>query len=450
MNNKKQRLLLEYVVSSPDTFALCKHIIKSDYFDPDLRKTVDFIHEYYDKYNATPTPSQIDAETNVSLKARDDVSRAEIKFMSDQIEAFCKRRAFEQAIVKSSKLINEVASDVDYGTAEQLIRDAITISLNRDLGLDYFSNPDVRLDEQSRVPLRTPTRWKEFDDLLGGGLARKEILLFSANSGGGKSITLANLALNFLMQSRTPGSKEKMNVLYLSLELSEEMIAQRFDQMLSGVSSVIWAQHKDEIAQTINLVAPQMGKLTIKRMPVGTNSNRIRAYLKEFELVHGYVPDMIVVDYLDLMGANEHVSADNVFEKDKRATEQLRDILFDFNMFGATASQQNRSAIDAQELNQGHIAGGISKVNTVDWYVSIIMNATMKAAGEIGFVFLKSRSSDAVGKQLFLKWDNGFLRILNRDADPVDDDGVIDPNKIKKNQSTKRGWDDLFDTGDGQ
>lgn len=426
-NNNKQRLLVEYLISSPDAFALCKGIVKSEYFDPEYRKSVDFIHTYYDKYSATPSTEQIEAETELKLR-KHEITRDQILYVSDQVETFCRRRAVQQAIVAAPKMIAEG----DYGKVEQMIRDAISVTLNRDIGLNYFADPLSRLESQIAVPSRTSTLWGAVDECLGGGLARREIILFSANSGGGKSITLANLALNFLAQDKYPGSKQKMDVLYISLELSEEMIAQRFDTMYTGISSVIWQSKYKEIAESVGDIGNHMGRLTIKRMPSGTNANAIRAYIKEFELKNGYVPDLLVIDYLDLMGSNEHVSADNVFEKDKRAAEQLRDILFDYNMFGATASQQNRSAIDAPELNHSHIAGGISKVNTVDWYVSIVMNATMKAAGEIGFVFLKTRSSDGVGKQVYLKWDNATLRIKNLPKDEdVDDDGVIS-NRLAK------------------
>jgi KaiC/GvpD/RAD55 family RecA-like ATPase len=347
-------------------------------------------------------------------------------YCSDEIETFCRRRAVQQAILAAPKMI----ADEDYGGVENLIKDAISVSLNRELGLEYFLSPLERLRALAATPQRTPTLWTAFDQLLGGGLARKEILLFSANSGGGKSITLANLALNFLMQEKFPGAGKKMDVLYISLELSEELIAQRFDTMYTGISSVCWQDNYRRIADEVKDIGQHMGRLTIKHMPSGTNANAIRGFLKEFELKNGYIPDLLVIDYLDIMGANEHVSADNVFEKDKRSAEQLRDILFEYNMYGATASQQNRSAIDAQELNHSHIAGGISKVNTVDWYVSIIMNSTMKAAGEIGFAFLKTRSSDGVGKTIYLKWDNNSLRIKNMPKDEeVDDDGVIS-NKI--------------------
>ena len=125
------------------------------------------------------------------------------------------------------------------------------------------------------------------------------------------------------------------------------------------------------------------------------------------------------------MGANEKVSADNISEKDKQSAEQLREIIFDYNMIGATASQQNRSAIEAEQLHQGHIAGGITKVNTVDVYVSIVLTPTMKAGGEICFVFLKTRNSDGVGKTIYLTWINNSLRIMNPGGRSIGKDTII-------------------------
>lgn len=422
--NNKQQLLLEYLISSADTFAVCKSIVKPDYFNPEYRKTVEFVHDYYDKYSALPSPEQISAETDVRLAVR-QITKDQIAYCSDEVEKFCRRKALEQAVLAAPAYI-----DKDNGDAiEQLVRNALSVSLSRDLGTDYFEDTQERLNRLLETPPRTPTLWDPFDDLINGGLARTEMLLFSANSGGGKSITLANLAENFLLQG--------LNVLYLSFELSEDMIAQRFDTMFTGVPTVAWRSKYKDIIKTVGDVAPNVGKLTIKRMPTGTNANAIRAYLKEFELTKGYIPDLLIADYLDIMGPNGKVSGDNVSEKDKQVAEQFRDILFDYNMFGATASQQNRSAIDAQELNHSHIAGGLTKVNTVDIYVSIIMTPTMKAAGEIGFAFLKTRSSDGVGKTVYLKWDNTSLRIKNpmSDGDP-DEDGVIEA-KVAETRGTK-------------
>ena len=429
----KQQLMLEYLISSPDTFALCKGIVHPDYFDPEFRKTVSYIHDYYDRYNCMPSIHDIAAETQVEL-SQHEMTSGRIRSCADDIEQFCKRKALEHAVRKAPKLIESG----NYGEVETLIRDAITVSLNRDIGISYFKDPAGRLQSVADSPTRTPTRWKKLDDLLAGGMARTEMILFSANSGGGKSITLANLAVNFLEQN--------LNVLYITLELAETLVAGRFDTMYTGIPSVAWRENHHKIADTLKGIAPHCGQMTIKHMPSGTNANAIRAYIKEFELTNGYLPDLLIVDYLDIMGANEHVSADNVFEKDKRAAEQLRDIGFEYNMFIATASQQNRSAIDAQELNQGHIAGGISKVNTVDVYISIILTPTMKASGEIGFALLKTRNSDGVGKTCFLKWDNKSLRILNPASDEkVDDDGVIIDRIAASRKPQKGNLSDIFD-----
>lgn len=439
-NDKKQQLLIEYLISSADTFALCKSIVKPEYFNPEFRQTVGFINEYYDKYNTTPSTDQIEAETDVKLKTH-QVTRDQISYCSNEIEQFCRKKAMEQAIVKSSKLLAEGKD----GGIETLIKDAMLVSLNRDLGLDYFSDPLKRLEKMAETPQRTPTLWRDVDSLLNGGLARTEMILFSANSGGGKSIALANLGLNFTQQG--------LNVLYISLELSEELVGQRFDTMITGVPTVAWQQNYREIATAVKNIGKKTGKLFIKRMNSGTTANQIRAYIKEFELKYGFVPDLLIVDYLDIMGSNESVSADNISEKDKRAAEQLRDIGFDYNMYIATASQQNRSAIEAKELNQGHIAGGLTKVNTVDWYVSIVLSPTMKAAGEIGFVFLKTRSSDGVGKTAYLKWNNNRLLIENldnKDNEDVDDDGVITQKiqAVKAGKNRPKSVLDLMDMDD--
>lgn len=418
--NEKQKLLIEYLLSSPDTFTLCKSIVKPSYFDPEFRKTVQFINKYYDEYNSVPTPKQVKAETNVVLLTHTP-TRDEVKYCADEIEKFCKNKALEQAVLAAPELIEKQ----DHGKVLQMVTDAISVSLHRDLGLDYFSDPLTRLERLASKPPRTPTGWKTFDNMLGGGLARSEVIIFCAGSGGGKSITLLNLGLNYLQQG--------LNVAYLSLELNEDMISQRLDMMFTGIPTFkVQTMYKD-IAKKIIEVSTQHASLHIKWMQSGTTANQIKSYLKEYELVHKFLPDLLIVDYLDLMGPNEFVSADNVWEKDKRTSEQLRDLGAMYGMFIASASQLNRSAIEAQELHQGHTAGGISKVYTVDWQVAIVQTPPMKSAGEITFIFLKSRSSDAVGKSVHLVWDNSHLRILS----PKGEDDEEELKDEIKQRSTK-------------
>lgn len=401
MNSKKQKLLIEYLLSSSDTFAMCQGIIQPDYFDPEFRNSVDFVFDYYDKYSTIPNPKQIEAETNLDFELYDIIDKDQISYCADEIETFCKRRAIEQATLSLPALIEAE----DYGAAETAIKDAVSVSLNRNLGVRYFESVDERLQRMLHENLTQPTGWADVDDALFGGISRQELLLVSANSGGGKSITLANLALSFAEQG--------LNVLYISLELSADVISQRFDTMITGVGRKIWKEHISEITTRVTNAGKDCGILDITQMPSGTTAHDIRAFLKEFNLHFGMMPDLLVLDYIDEMAPNEKVSADNVWEKDKRCSSQFRQILVDFNMYGATASQLNRSAVGAAAEDHDHsqIAGGISKINVADVYWSIIMTDDMRVAGEIVFILLKTRNSDGVGKQFHLTWDNKYLRI---------------------------------------
>ena len=405
MDEKKQKLLIEYLLSSPDTFALCQNIVDPDYFDPEYRNSVAFMKKYFDEYNTTPSNEQVDAETNNSFVER-EVSKDEVKYCSTEIETFCKRKAIEKAILQSPQLIEEG----DYGTVEAIVKDAVTISLNKNLGLDYFGTVEDRLERMLKDSPTLSTGWAGVDELLFGGLSRKELLLISASSGGGKSITLANLGYNY--------AEMGYNVLYISLELSAEIIAQRYDTMYTGISRQIWRDEVTTISTKVTAAGEKegMGRIDIIQMPTGTSANDIRAFLKEYYLHHNLMPDLLILDYIDEMAPNETVSADNVWEKDRRCATQLRQIGVDENMIVATASQLNRSAVGATHHDHSQIAGGISKINVADVYWSIIMNENQKAAGEMIFNFLKTRNSDGVGKSLYMRWDNKYLRIRDGES----------------------------------
>lgn len=404
MDNKKQKLLIEYLLSSSDTFAVCQGIVQPEYFDPELRGAVKFIKDYYDQYNTTPNPDQLNAEAGIEFTKR-EVTRDQIEYTTTEIETFCRRRAIERAVLASPKLIEEQ----NYGALESTIRDAIMISLNRNLGLRYFEDPEERLKRMLQEDPVQPTLWREVDELLFGGISRKELLLVSANSGGGKSITLSNLAFNFAHQG--------LNVLYLSLELSEEVIAQRFDTMFTGISRRDWKSHISEITVRLAAAKESTGIIDIKQMSSGTTANQLRAYLKEYYLHYHLMPDLLILDYVDKMHPNEKIDMSDVWTKDKLVSEQLRDIGVEYNMFVATASQLNREAVKASHHDHSHIAGGISKINESDVYWSIVMTESMKAAGQIAFTMQKTRNSDGVGKTVYLKWDGKHLRILDQDND---------------------------------
>ncbi len=433
MDSKKQKLLIEFLISSTDTFALCQSIIKSEYFDPEFRQSIDFIKDYYDNYSSTPSPKQLQAEAGQSYELC-EIMPDEIKYCAAEIEKFCKHSAMKRA----SNALPALIKEEKYAEAEELVKDAVMVSLTNELGLRYFDDVDARIERMLTENPTTETGWRDVDDALFGGISRKELLLVSACSGGGKSLALANLSYNFVVKG--------LNVLYISLELSQDIIAQRFDTMFTGISRKVWADNTDKISTRIKEVGndEETGILDVIQMPSGTTSYQIRAYLKEYNLHYNMLPDLLVLDYLDNMSANEMVSADNVFEKDKRSSEQLRQIGIDHNMFIATASQLNRNAIGATSHDHSQIAGGISKINVCDVYWSIIFTEQMRAMGKLIFILQKTRNSDGLGRQIHLKWDAKHLRFLDEDSD---DDGFVINLKEKddKPDKEKPGGDKLND-----
>jgi archaellum biogenesis ATPase FlaH len=403
MNLEKQKLCLSYMMSNNDLATRINSILDPIYFDPQIRHAAHFAKTYLDKYRNIPTPEQILAETGVDVKIK-ELSKHEVEFATTELEQFCKESAIEKAILASPKLLEQG----DYGKIEKLIKDAITIGLNKNLGLDYFQDPEERLKRMLLNNVMVPTKWLDLDTALNGGLMRKEMTLFSANSGVGKSLLMMNLSINLIEQG--------LNVAYISLELSEDVVAKRFDSMVTGICQTDIFKNIQKVSGIVQNCKDKYGKLYIKRMPESTtNANHIRAYLKEFESLHGFIPDALVVDYMDIMTSNNKISAENLFVKDKYIAEELRSIANEYNLILITASQQNRGAINSSsnDLSQGAIAGGISKVNTTDNLISIIQSDQMKAAGEYMLKLLKTRSSGGVGSVIALGWNPISLRVTN-------------------------------------
>ena len=248
--------------------------------------------------------------------------------------------------------------------------------------------------------------------------------IINHNSGMGKSLFLQNLTCNWLMQ--------KLNVVYISLELSELLISMRLDAMITNISTKELFKNLDRVENTIMVKKYNMGKLKIKYFPSGTTVNTIAAYMKELETKEGIKYDVLIVDYLDLMYPNsKRIDASNLFIKDKFVTEELRSYVVEKNMLCATASQLNRSAIHGVEHDQSMIAGGISKINTADNVMTIFTTDAMRARGEYRLQFIKTRSSAGVGKKIPLGFDINTLRITDA---PNSNDYSDDDNNQEENE----------------
>jgi len=233
--------------------------------------------------------------------------------------------------------------------------------------------------------------------------------LSSHNSGAGKSLFLQNLALNWALTG--------LNVVYISLELSEALCSLRLDAMSTGFETREVMKHIDDVHLKIKLLQKKhKGTLRVKQLPNGCTANDIRAFIKEYEIQCGLKVDALLVDYLDLcMPASKKISAENLFVKDKYVSEELRNLAIELNTLLVTAGQLNRSSYENVDFDPSHIAGGISKVNTADNVIGIFTSPAMKEAGRYQIQFMKTRSSAGVGSRIDLAFDMKSLRISDLD-----------------------------------
>lgn len=402
MNFEKQKLFLNYLISSQDLFTKVNPILESKYFDSRLKNTVAFVKSYFEQYKGPPTPEQVKAETDLAV-AKQELSKSEVTYAEQELERFCKEKAIEGAILASPELLEKQ----DYGKIEALIRSALTVSLQKNIGLDYFSDPEARLKSLAQSA-GFKTGWYKLDEAIGGGLNRKEMIIFAAPSGVGKSISMSNLARNLVRLHHFHG-------VYYTLELSEPVVAKRFDSMFTGIPQHRVVGDMLKVATELKKIEAECGSLAIKRLPESTTTvHDLRAHLKEYEIVRGHAPDFLVVDYLDLMSPTQQVSVENQFVRDKYIAEELRALADEYNLIMVTASQLNRGAQhieDIEQLNHSHIAGGISKINTSDNFVAIYQTPQMFARGEMTFKLLKTRGASGVNSHFIMKFDGVSLRM---------------------------------------
>jgi replicative DNA helicase len=406
-----QELFLRFIVSDPELFVRVNTIVEPYMFDKKFQKAITFLQEHTTEYNAIPTIDQIEATTGLLLERVDGISDNHTDWFLDSIERFCRHKALEKAILDSTDLLETG----DYGAVENKIRDATQVSLVKDLGLEYFENPKERLEWIKQQSGAVSTGWKMFDQKLYGGLNKGEITIFAGGSGAGKSLFLQNLAVNWALSG--------LNCVYISLELSEQLISMRLDAMVSEHGTKDVMRNIDDVDLKVRMKGKSAGKLRVKQMSSGINANDIRAYVREYEINCDVKVDCLLVDYLDLMSPiSAKVSPGDMFIKDKYVSEELRNIAMEKNILFATASQLNRGAVEEIEFDHSHIAGGISKIQTADNVVGIFTSNAMRERGRYQIQFMKTRSSSGVGQKVDLKFNPDTLRVTDLDED--DDDAL--------------------------
>jgi len=407
-----QKLYLEIMLADAETFVRCQGIFDSTLFDRRLAESAEFIRAYAAQYSVLPDYNMVNAACKAELNSPGDLKEGHLDWFMDDFEQFTRHKSLERAIIKSADLLEKH----DYGSVEKLIKDAVQIGLARDMGTDYFLDPKSRLMGLKDKNGQVSTGWTTLDRKLFGGMNRGELNIFAGGSGAGKSLFLANLGVNWALAG--------LNVVYLTLELSEALVSMRIDSMVTGITTRDIFKNIDDVEMKVKMIGRKSGMLQVKYMPSGKTANDIRSYLKEYEIKMGRKVDVLLVDYLDLLMPNgQKISAENLFVKDKYVSEELRNLAMEKQCVFVTAAQLNRAAVEEIEFDHSHISGGLSKIQTADNVFGIFTSRAMRERGRYSLQLMKTRSSSGVGQKIDLEFNIDTLKITDLPEDQQESEG---------------------------
>jgi len=438
------------MLQDASSYVRVQNIFNPENFDRNLRPAAEFIREHSEKYKTMPEITQISAATGVRLQAVPDLNEGHFEWFMAEFESFTKRQELERAILKAADLLEKG----EFDPVEKLIKDAVQISLTKDLGTDFWLDPEGMFSRYFDAGGQVSTGWPQMDRLLYGGFSRGELNIFAGGSGSGKSLVMMNIALNWVQLG--------LHGVYITLELSEELTGLRTAAMLTDMSTKDIRRDKETAALKIKMVGRKAGSYQVKALPAQSNINDIRAFLKEYQIKSGHKVDFIMIDYLDLlMPVSAKVSPNDLFVKDKYVSEELRNLAKELGILMVTASQLNRSAVEEVEFDHSHISGGISKINTADNVFGIFTSRAMKERGKYQIQCMKSRSSTGVGQKIDLEYNIETMRITDEGGDEGGYNGsgkssildsiktksTVAPGGISEKPTGTHAWDKPMDTG---
>ena len=401
-NIKKGSLYL--LKHNVEFFSQIVPILKPNYFDfPAYKNIFIGVRDYYDKYRKLPSDSILPdyIATNVSgsldegidyesaimdINQMDKTIMEDREFILDAVEKFARNRAMDLAVRKSVAILNE---EGDIAQVEELVKEALLINRNVDVGQDYFDDVTSRLlrSYESSGEIKFPTVFPQHNRNLEGGLSRKELAIVAAPPGVGKSLYLVNQGATAIFDGRS--------VLYISCEMSQDKIAGRFDSVLTEIKNSTLKQPKAQLKlkSRLNEVHTKTnGRLIIKEFPTGmSNTNQLRALLVQLRLHKDFVPDVIIVDYLELLRPNRII--DSEYLAQQRIAEELRGLAVEHNALLWTATQTNRQARRVSIITDAELGDSYGKVRPADWVISLNQNQEEYDEGVMRVFVMKARDS---------------------------------------------------------
>jgi len=387
-----QRKLIKLLIEDEKFSEQIMEIVSTDYFDNIHHKLlIKHVIDYYKKYNIIPKYDTI--KDIVNDKESEGIQKENLlelaniiqtyqitdgQYIKDTALNFCKKQSLKKGMKKAIS-----AWEVeDYDSIKTIIDDALKIGEPRENGHDYFDDVEKRMTQQHRNPIPV---MRGLDAKIGGGLAGGELCVILSPTGGGKSMVLVKFACTALEHGK--------KVVYYSLELSEKVIAHRFDSCLNNIPLKHVIEYSPAIKTKILELKEKGARLFVKEFPTGGASvNTIKAHLKTLQRENNFIPDIIFIDYADIMKSTTSFS-----EKRHLLTsiyEHLRGMSMEFNVPVITAAQTNRSGFNSSKFDLSVISESIGKAQTADVILGIARSDEDKMRKKANLMILKNRNGE--------------------------------------------------------
>ncbi len=450
MNNNLEQLILRHLLIEESFMRKVLPFIKPEYFQGVTRQLFLEIGKFVAKYNKLPTIDAFKIEIDQSGRYNDDQytaamemlpsifddvsKKADKEWLEDTTEKWCQDRAIHNAIMESISIIDGKHQELTKNALPDLLQKALAVTFDSSVGHDYIENVEERYDFYHEQEERIPFDLEYLNRITKGGIPNKTLNIALAGTGVGKSLFMCHMAGNILSQGR--------NVLYITMEMAEERIAERIDanllnipiDQLENIAKPIFKSKVDDIASKTN------GKLIIKEYPTGAaNSSHFRALLNELKLKRNFVPEIIFIDYLNICASARMKAMGgsiNSYTYIKAIAEELRGLAVEFNVPVFSATQTTRSGFTSSDPGLEDTSESFGLPATADLMIALISSEELEAQGQIMVKQLKNRYNDpGKYKRFVLGVDRAKMRLMDADNPTegvVDDSPAFDKSQVNE------------------
>ena len=414
--------------------------IKPDYFQGVYKTLFKEVGKYIGKYNKLPTQETLVIELETLNEEQYNMSMDIVphlftnepideNWLNDATEKWCQDRAIYNAVMESISIIDGKHESLTKNALPELLSKALGISFDTNVGHDYVENAEDRFEFYHTEEDRIPFDLDKFNKITKGGVPNKTLNIALAGTGVGKSLFMCHVAANALTQGK--------NVLYITMEMAEERIAERIDANLLNVPiDQLNNMSKDMFTRKVNNLAKKTnGKLIIKEYPTGSaHSGHFRALLNELKLKRQFEPDMIFVDYLNICASSRMKGMGgsiNSYTYIKAIAEELLGLAVEFNVPIFSATQPTRSGFSNSDVGLEDTSESFGLPATADLMFALISTEELEKLGQFMVKQLKNRYNDpTVHKRFVIGVDRSKMRLhdVSENEQTLQDDTPIFDN----------------------